>query len=291
MFLPSALGVTAQALIQRGDLAAARAVLELPAEVEATWSKVLVFLPMLDARGVLELADGNAAEALAWFERYSAHAHGLVGRDVNPAYTGGWRWGAVEALVQLGRRDEALELAQAELEDARRWGQPRAIGRALRALGRAKGRDGIDELEAAIATFADAGLELDEAWARFDAGVALRVAGRRSDAQAHMREALDRADRIESTLLADRARDELLVLGSRPRRARTAGVRALTATERRVARMASEGLTNREIAERLFVTIHAIRFHLRNAYAKLQVTQRQELAAALVDAADMGDED
>ena len=289
MFLPSALNVTAQMLIQRGELAVAREVVTLSDDEEAAWNQVLVFLPLLDARGVLELASGNPAAALEHFEEYSAHAHRLIGRDVNPAYTGGWRWGAVEALVQLDRRDEALALAKVERDEAQRWGQPRAIGRALRAMGRAKGRDGIEELEQAIRTFADSGLRLDEAWARFDTGVTLRAAGKRTEAQAHLREALDRADRIESTLLADRAREELHVLGARPRRARISGVRALTATERRVARMAAEGLTNREIAERLFVTIHAIRFHLRNSYAKLQVTQRQELPLALVDAEDMGE--
>ncbi|MCW2920220.1 MAG: transcriptional regulator, LuxR family [Thermoleophilia bacterium] len=289
MFLPSALNVTAQMLIQRGEFDAAREAITLSDSEEAAWNQVLVFLPLLDARGMLELSCGNPEAALAWFEQYSAHAKALIGRDVNPAYTGGWRWGAVEALVQLDRRDEALELATIELAEAERWGQPRAIGRGLRALGRAKGRDGIDELERAVQVFADSGLRLDEAWALFDAGMTLRAAGRRNDAQAHMREALDRADRIESTYLADRAREELRELGARPRRARISGVRALTATERRVARMAAEGLTNREIAERLFVTIHAIRFHLRNSYAKLQVSQRQELSLALVDAEEMGD--
>lgn len=287
MFLPCALSVTAQALIQRGDLDGARSVLTLSDAREAAWRDALPFLPVLDARGILELAVGHAEAALAAFERSSEHARRLIGRDVNPAYMGGWRCGAVDALVQLGRRDEALELATAELEEARGWGQPRAIGRGLRARGRAAGREGIADLEDAIRIFADAGLLLDEAWARFDAGLTLRAAGRRTDARAHLREALDRADRIESTLLAGRAREELIQLGARPRRARTSGARALTATERRVARMAADGLTNREIAERLFVTIHAIRFHLRNAYAKLGVSHRQDLPDALRDAADM----
>lgn len=288
-FLPSALNITAHALIQRGDLDAAREVVTLPEAEEAAWSTALVFLPIFDARGVLELAAGNPADALRWFRRYSEHAHQFLGRDVNPAYTGGWRHGAVEALVQLDRRDEALELATAELADAGRWGQARAIGRAYGAMGRALGRDGIDELEQAVRTFADAGLHLDEAWALFDTGMTLRAAGRRSDAQACMRKALDRADRIESTLLASRARQELTELGARPRRARMSGIRSLAPTERRVAVMAAEGLTNRQIAEQLFVTIHAIRFHLRNAYAKLQVSQRQELPLALVDEEHMGD--
>jgi DNA-binding CsgD family transcriptional regulator len=289
MFLPSALNITAQALVQRGELDAARAVVTLTEEEEAAWRDILVFLPLLDARGILELSCGNPAVALEHFRAYSERSRAHVGRDVNPAYTGGWRCGAVEALVQLDQRDEALELAEAEVADAERWGQPRGIGRAYRALGRAQGRDGVDALERATRTFADAGLLLDEAWALYDAGMALRAAGRRSDAQARMREALDRADRIESTLLVARARQELNALGARPRRARISGVRALTATERRVALMAAEGLTNREIAERLFVTIHAVRFHLRNAYAKLRISQRQELPLALVDEVHMGD--
>ena len=45
--------------------------------------------------------------------------------------------------------------------------------------------------------------------------------------------------------------------------------------------MAAEGLTNREIAQRLFVTVKAVQWHLRNVYRKLDVASRDELPEAL----------
>lgn len=71
--------------------------------------------------------------------------------------------------------------------------------------------------------------------------------------------------------------------GAHPHRARLHGVDALTASELRVARMAAEELTNREIAQALFVTTKAVEKHLSNAYAKLSIAGRQELRAALGD--------
>jgi len=83
--------------------------------------------------------------------------------------------------------------------------------------------------------------------------------------------------------LADRAHEELVVAGGRPRRERRmlSGRESLTASEDRVAAMAAEGLSNREIAQRLFVTIKAVQWHLRNVYRKLEVDSREELPAAL----------
>jgi DNA-binding CsgD family transcriptional regulator len=82
-------------------------------------------------------------------------------------------------------------------------------------------------------------------------------------------------------LLAERARAELLVLGARPRRLMFSGVEALTATERRVAAMAAEGLSNREIAQSLFVTKKTVETHLRSVYRKLSIASRSELPAQL----------
>ena len=74
---------------------------------------------------------------------------------------------------------------------------------------------------------------------------------------------------------------ELVAAGARPRRTRTTGAAALTPAELRVARMAAAGQTNREIAENLFVTVKAVKFHLGNAYRKLGIADRGQLAAAL----------
>jgi DNA-binding CsgD family transcriptional regulator len=58
------------------------------------------------------------------------------------------------------------------------------------------------------------------------------------------------------------------------------GVDALTASELRVARLAADGLTNREIAERLFVTERTVETHLRHVFQKLDISRRLELPAA-----------
>ncbi|MDQ6915415.1 MAG: helix-turn-helix transcriptional regulator, partial [Actinomycetota bacterium] len=81
--------------------------------------------------------------------------------------------------------------------------------------------------------------------------------------------------------LAERARDELAAAGARPRRPQISGVESLTASERRTAELAAEGLTNREVAQALFVTVKTVEWHLRNVYVKLGIGSRRELAAAL----------
>jgi DNA-binding CsgD family transcriptional regulator len=81
-------------------------------------------------------------------------------------------------------------------------------------------------------------------------------------------------------VLAQRAREELIAAGGRPRRAALRGVESLTPSELRVARLACDGLTNREVAEALFVSRKTVDFHLGHVYQKLGV-QRDGLSAAL----------
>ena len=59
------------------------------------------------------------------------------------------------------------------------------------------------------------------------------------------------------------------------------GAEALTPSELRVAELAEQGLTNREIAQALFISTKTVEFHLRNAYLKLRIRSRRELTAAL----------
>jgi DNA-binding NarL/FixJ family response regulator len=81
--------------------------------------------------------------------------------------------------------------------------------------------------------------------------------------------------------LAERAHEELTATGARPRKIVRAGPEALTASERRVTRMATEGMTNKEIAQALFVTVRTVEAHLHHAYQKLEISSRGELAGAL----------
>ena len=81
---------------------------------------------------------------------------------------------------------------------------------------------------------------------------------------------------------ADDARAELERVGAR----RSATTGGLTATERRVAELAVEGLANKEIARTLVVTVNTVEFHLRNTYAKLGIRSRVQLAARLQEVDD-----
>src|SRR5688500_776297 len=68
----------------------------------------------------------------------------------------------------------------------------------------------------------------------------------------------------------------------RPRRLAATGLDALTSGELRVVSMAAEGLQNKEVARALFVTVRTVEMHLSNAYRKLGIFSREELAAALL---------
>ncbi len=72
-------------------------------------------------------------------------------------------------------------------------------------------------------------------------------------------------------------------MGRRPRRAAATGVDALTGSERRVADLAVSGMTNREIAQSLFVTTRTVEIHLSSVYRKLGITSRGELRDAIHD--------
>ena len=82
-------------------------------------------------------------------------------------------------------------------------------------------------------------------------------------------------------MLEQRALDELRASGARPRRPALSGADALTPSERRVARMASEGLSNRQIAQALFVSTWTVASQLTSAYRKLGIEGRNQLANAL----------
>jgi DNA-binding CsgD family transcriptional regulator len=140
---------------------------------------------------------------------------------------------------------------------------------------------GIELLRKAVALLERSPARLHHARALADLGAALRRGGKRREAQQTLRLALDLADECGGKAVADQARAELVITGARPRRARINGVGALTASERRVAQLAAEGLTNRQIAQALFVSHPTVVTHLSHCYQKLDIRSREQLAAAL----------
>ena len=126
---------------------------------------------------------------------------------------------------------------------------------------------------------------LERAKALTALGAALRRARKPTDAREPLRKALELAEISGATALFERARAELYATGARPRTTALAGVRSLTASERRVADLAAEGLSNRDIAQSLYVTPKTVEVHLSNAYRKLDIGSRRELPAVLAGGA------
>ncbi len=125
------------------------------------------------------------------------------------------------------------------------------------------------------------GARLEHARAMADLGAALRRAGQRADSREVLQVALDLAHRCGAITLTERTRTELVAAGGRPRRLVLSGLDSLTPSERRVAQLAADGLSNREIAQNLFITARTVEGHLTHAYEKLAITSREQLPAAL----------
>lgn len=97
---------------------------------------------------------------------------------------------------------------------------------------------------------------------------------------------MDLAHGCGARAIAERAHDELRASGYRPRRFATTGANALTPGERRVAEMAATGMTNRAIAQALFVSTSTVETHLRHAYQKLGIEGRHSLTQSLLAGAE-----
>ena len=111
-----------------------------------------------------------------------------------------------------------------------------------------------------------------------DLGIALERRGSRDEARERLREGLDSARRCGAMALAALAVDALVATGARPRRPVLSEADALTPSERRVTELAAGGMTNKEIAQALFVTVNTVETHLRRSYRKLGINSRSQLA-------------
>jgi DNA-binding CsgD family transcriptional regulator len=258
---------------QAGDLAAATETVEL-----GSLAALHGGAQLLEVRGRVRGAAGKAAAGIADL-RHAGEIFQALGYS-NPNASN-WR-SALALMLGAADRDEALQLVDEELEDARRVGHPRAIGVALRAVGLLQGGvTGLDLLEQAVSTLERSPARLELARALVELGSAKRRAGERAAAREPLRAGLDVAVDAGATRLIERAQTELAATGARPRRVRTTGPEALTPSELRVARLAAEGRTNNEVAQALFVTPKTVDTHLAHAYAKLGISSRRALSDAL----------
>jgi DNA-binding CsgD family transcriptional regulator len=187
----------------------------------------------------------------------------------------------VESLAAVGRREEAGAEADREVALQRRRGVATMEATALMARARVSDEHALDDLGAAVAAARRSGSRFVLAQALCDLGALQRRRGQRSACRGPLAEARDLARRVGATGLEERAHEELVVAGARPQRVALSGIDALTASERRVAELAAQGLRNRDIAETLFVTLKTVEVHLGRVYGKLGIQGRSQLAAAL----------
>ena len=193
-----------------------------------------------------------------------------------------WRADAVPLLAALDRMDEARAFAHEELDRCRAFGARVPLAASLRALGLVEpGASGIASHEQAVAELERSSARLERAIALLELGAAIRRAGRRAEARKPLRQALELATACGADAIASRAHDELIAAGARPRRDPVESRSNLTASELRVARMAAEGMTNRAIAQALFLTENTIETHLRSVFRKAGIHSRSQLARAL----------
>ena len=271
-------GPLAESLADQGELADADELLSgagFGADIPDTY--MLNFV--LFARGRLRFAQGRHAEAIADLDQLGRRERKWRGR--NPAVFP-YRSFLALALAATGNRERARALAAEEVTLARAWGTPGPVGRALRALALITGGGrGLELLRQSLTMLDGSPWRLEHARTVVELGAATRRAGRRAEARELLGHGMELAHACGAGALAARAREELLATGARPRRIVRTGAAALTASERRVAAMAAEGMTNREIAQALFVTMRTVEVHLTHAYQKLGISSREKLPAAL----------
>jgi DNA-binding CsgD family transcriptional regulator len=279
-WLPGAVAALLNPLLEHGRIDDAEAVLR-ESQVEELHGRSHAFcwaVMLRPARARLRIAQGRVSDGFADLlacEEYESAA------NRSPSLWA-WRSEAALAAAALGDGARARDLATDELALARASGGPRAVGVALRAAGLVNGGDaGVELLEEAAAILATSAAMLEHARSLVDLGSALRHRGRRVDAREPLREGLDAAVRCGAEVLAERAREELLATGARPRRERLTGPEALTPSELRVARLAAQGKSNPEIAQVLFLTRRTVETHLTHAYQKLGISSREAIAAML----------
>jgi ATP/maltotriose-dependent transcriptional regulator MalT len=232
-------------------------------------------------RAVLHNGQGEYAEAMAAAEQALYHQEYP---DVR--YPGVANWAAaehIEAAVRIGMNDAASQTLDWIVEMTGASGTDWALGVEARSRALLAGDDEAENLyQEAITRFGDSRVRTELARAHLIYGEWLRRERRRVDAREHLRTAYQLFESMGMAAFAERARRELLATGETSRK-RTAVTRTpeLTAQEIQVARLAREGLSNPEIATRLFISSKTVQYHLHKVFTKLDISSRTQLEYVL----------
>ena len=228
------------------------------------------------AVGLLELGLGRPQEAVEALEvTKRARGERIRGDAISPRPV---LADIIEAYVRAGRLDEAQRDLGELGDQAERCGLPFVLAVAARCRGIVEGEE--QHFLEALAWHERQPNAFERGRTLLCYGELLRREKRRTDARSRLRAALVDFDDVGAASWAERARSELRASGERARR-RVADTRdELTPQELQVSALVAEGLTNREIAARLFLSPKTIETHIRHAFQKLGVRSRTELAVA-----------
>ena len=227
------------------------------------------------ALGDLELGLGRPEAALAHYLDWDAMltASGVEDTDLSPAPE------LMETLLRLGRNEEARAAAARHEQSARAKGQPWALARAARARGLlASDQDFEREFDEALELHRQTPDVFEAARTRLAYGARLRRAGRRVRAREELRDAIEIFDSVGAEPWSNQARAEHEATGATARKRDPSTLDLLTPQELQIALLLADGRTTREAAASMFLSPKTIEYHLRNAYRKLGVHSRSELA-------------
>ena len=313
--LPLALDSSAVVLVFAGELTAAAAVVEEVRTVSTATGTVqppFGALALAAARGqerdARVLIDGTVKEGTLHGQglgvtvancHHAVLCNGLARYDEAMSAAaraaryqeefGAPRWALaelIEAAVRSGSPQAAYNSLDQLSETAQASGTDWALG--AEACARALLSEGMaaeDQYREAIERLARTRVRLNLARAHLLYGEWLRRADRGADARAQLTTAHDMLSQFGADAFAERARRELQATGATIREPTVARRTALTAQESQIARLAGDGLTNHEIAARLFLSPHTIDWHLRKVFSKLGIASRREIATRLAEGA------
>jgi DNA-binding CsgD family transcriptional regulator len=308
--LPVNLIPLAMSAIWRGDFAAAASLIaEGDAVCEVTGSRLAPYPAMLlcamrgnqaELTSLAEMATaaaeaGGQGAAVTYAHWVAAILHNGLGRYADAFAAAGQAkadrhlyismWALpelIEAAVRTGNTEVAAGALGRLAESTSVSGTDWALG--IEARSRALLSDGEDadrRYREAIERLGRTRMRAELARAHLLYGEWLRRQRRRRDARAQLRAAWQMFSTMGMDAFAERARAELRATGEHTRKRTVETQDVLTPQETQIARLAGEGLTNQEIAARLFISASTVEYHLRKAYRKSGVTTRVQLARLL----------
>ena len=273
-----ATAVLAQVQIERGDAAGARRHLDSLGHDEA----ILEVTPnqiVRETHATLLLAEGRAREALVqlhacahWQEQSGCSAAWAPSRGVRRL-----RWRTPGSARPNGHGGSPRASCGSPASSAR----PRSSASRCAPSGSSRAGGRPDDARGVGRGPGDLRRRARTRPRRLEHGALLRRCGQRGAATQALRAGIELADRCGARSLVQMADGELRLCGARPKRIATHGRDSLTPGEHRVSDLAAQGMSNKQIAQALFVTLRTVEMHLSNAYRKLEISSREQLPVAL----------